>query len=211
MHLATGGGGSSSASNNVERISSSNFLDVRGSVGHRHRRFSARSVARRVRHGGHQDVYRNEPFQVIKGSSSMFGCRATVISTRCRGFVKFHLLKGPEVEDHTLYASHTVWKDRATFEAWTGGVTPTLKKGMCFGAKSLRAACLRNICGGPRRAAVVTPSGFALHEGGWVRLRSKLSEPFRPTPDRLSTALSLSANCGLLKQLKGDVARYITA
>jgi heme-degrading monooxygenase HmoA len=132
IHLATGGGGSSSASNNVERISSSNFLDVRGSVGHRHRRFSARSVAQRVRHGGHQDVYRNEPFQVIKGSSSMFGCRATVISTRCRGFVKFHLLKGPEAEDHTLYASHTVWKDRATFEAWTGGVTPTLKKGMCF-------------------------------------------------------------------------------
>jgi heme-degrading monooxygenase HmoA len=30
-----------------------------------------------------------------------------------------HLLKGPEAEDHTLYASHTVWKSRATFEAWT--------------------------------------------------------------------------------------------
>ena len=30
-----------------------------------------------------------------------------------------HLLKGPEAEDHTLYASHTVWKNRATFEAWT--------------------------------------------------------------------------------------------
>jgi heme-degrading monooxygenase HmoA len=28
-------------------------------------------------------------------------------------------LKGPEAEDHTLYASHTVWKNRATFEAWT--------------------------------------------------------------------------------------------
>jgi hypothetical protein len=24
------------------------------------------------------------------------------------GFVEFHLLKGPEAEDHTLYASHTV-------------------------------------------------------------------------------------------------------
>ena len=35
------------------------------------------------------------------------------------GFVEFHLLKGPEAEDHTLYASHTVWKNRATFEAWT--------------------------------------------------------------------------------------------
>ena len=35
------------------------------------------------------------------------------------GFIEFHLLKGPEAEDHTLYASHTVWANRATFEAWT--------------------------------------------------------------------------------------------
>jgi len=34
------------------------------------------------------------------------------------GFVEFHLLKGPEAEDHTLYASHTVWENRAVFEAW---------------------------------------------------------------------------------------------
>src|ERR1035437_1839185 len=25
----------------------------------------------------------------------------------------------PEAEDHTLYASHTVWENRAVFEAWT--------------------------------------------------------------------------------------------
>ena len=35
------------------------------------------------------------------------------------GFVEFHLLKGPEADDHTLYASHTVWQSKATFEAWT--------------------------------------------------------------------------------------------
>ena len=35
------------------------------------------------------------------------------------GFVEFHLLKGPEADDHTLYASHTVWQNRAAFEAWT--------------------------------------------------------------------------------------------
>jgi heme-degrading monooxygenase HmoA len=35
------------------------------------------------------------------------------------GFVEFHLLKGLEAEDHTLYASHTVWESRANFEAWT--------------------------------------------------------------------------------------------
>ena len=34
------------------------------------------------------------------------------------GFVVFHLLR-PEAEDHTLYASHTVWENRAVFEAWT--------------------------------------------------------------------------------------------
>jgi heme-degrading monooxygenase HmoA len=35
------------------------------------------------------------------------------------GFVEFHLLKGPGREDHTLYASHSVWRSRADFEAWT--------------------------------------------------------------------------------------------
>lgn len=35
------------------------------------------------------------------------------------GFVEFHLLRGPEAEDHVLYASHTVWRSKADFEAWT--------------------------------------------------------------------------------------------
>ena len=35
------------------------------------------------------------------------------------GFRQFHLLKGPSAEDHTLYASHTVWASQADFEAWT--------------------------------------------------------------------------------------------
>ena len=35
------------------------------------------------------------------------------------GFVEFHLLKGPEHEDFTLYSSHTVWQSKAAFEAWT--------------------------------------------------------------------------------------------
>jgi heme-degrading monooxygenase HmoA len=38
---------------------------------------------------------------------------------RVPGFVEFHLLKGPGAEDHTLYASHTVWQSKAAFEAWT--------------------------------------------------------------------------------------------
>ena len=35
------------------------------------------------------------------------------------GFKEFHLLKGPEAEDHTLYSSHTVWHDKKAFTAWT--------------------------------------------------------------------------------------------
>ena len=35
------------------------------------------------------------------------------------GFVEFQLLRGPDGEDHTLYASHTVWASREAFEAWT--------------------------------------------------------------------------------------------
>ena len=35
------------------------------------------------------------------------------------GFVEFHLLRAAAREDHVLYASHTVWRSRADFEAWT--------------------------------------------------------------------------------------------
>lgn len=36
-----------------------------------------------------------------------------------QGFKTFHLLRGPEHEDYTLFASHTVWDDKAAFDAWT--------------------------------------------------------------------------------------------
>ena len=61
-------------------------------------------------------------FRVIKGSEGAFEnvwlSRDSHLD-KVPGFVEFHLLKGPEAEDHTLYASHTVWKNRAVFEAWT--------------------------------------------------------------------------------------------
>ena len=60
---------------------------------------------------------------------------------RVPGFVEFHLLKGPEAEDHTLYASHTVWQSKAAFEAWT--------KSEEFRAAHARAGGLRE----PRSAA----------------------------------------------------------
>lgn len=61
-------------------------------------------------------------FKVVKGEEAAF---ETVWSSRrtrldeMPGFVAFHLLKGPERDDHTLYASHTVWESRQQFLDWT--------------------------------------------------------------------------------------------
>ena len=61
-------------------------------------------------------------FRVAKGSEAAFEqvwlSRDSHLD-KVPGFVEFHLLEGPEAEDHTLYASHTVWESRAVFEAWT--------------------------------------------------------------------------------------------
>ena len=35
------------------------------------------------------------------------------------GFNSFHLLRGPQLEDYTLFASHTTWQDKKAFDAWT--------------------------------------------------------------------------------------------
>jgi heme-degrading monooxygenase HmoA len=59
-------------------------------------------------------------FRVAKGSEAAFEqvwmSRDSHLE-KVPGFVEFHLLKGREAEDHTLYASHTVWENRAVFEA----------------------------------------------------------------------------------------------
>jgi heme-degrading monooxygenase HmoA len=61
-------------------------------------------------------------FRVVKGCEAAFEdvwlSRDIYLDT-VPGFVEFHLLKGPAAEDHTLYASHSVWESRAAFEAWT--------------------------------------------------------------------------------------------
>ena len=61
-------------------------------------------------------------FRVVKGSEEAFEnvwlSRDSYLDT-VPGFVEFRLLKGPEAEDHTLYASHTVWESRTAFDAWT--------------------------------------------------------------------------------------------
>jgi heme-degrading monooxygenase HmoA len=61
-------------------------------------------------------------FKVAKGSEEDF---EAVWRSRDRrladvpGFVEFHLLKGAEQDDHTLFASHTIWTSHDDFVAWT--------------------------------------------------------------------------------------------
>jgi heme-degrading monooxygenase HmoA len=35
------------------------------------------------------------------------------------GFQTFHLLRGPALDDHSLFASHSVWDNKDAFDAWT--------------------------------------------------------------------------------------------
>ena len=61
-------------------------------------------------------------FRVKKGSEDAFEKvwlgRDTYLD-RVPGFLEFHLLKGPDAEDYTLYSSHSVWQSKRAFEAWT--------------------------------------------------------------------------------------------
>jgi len=61
-------------------------------------------------------------FKVIKGEEAEFERiwkeRDTHLS-EVPGFVEFHLLRGPEHDDHTLFASHTVWESEKHFKDWT--------------------------------------------------------------------------------------------
>lgn len=61
-------------------------------------------------------------FKVRKGDEAAFEARWLGRDSQLRevpGFSEFRLLKGPEREDHTLYASHSVWDSRQAFEDWT--------------------------------------------------------------------------------------------
>ena len=58
-------------------------------------------------------------FRVKKGSEHAFERvwlgRDTYLD-RVPGFLEFHLLKGPEAEDHTLYSSHSLWQSKRAFD-----------------------------------------------------------------------------------------------
>jgi heme-degrading monooxygenase HmoA len=61
-------------------------------------------------------------FKVVRGGEAAFEEVWTSRDTFLEdvpGFVTFHLLRGPERDDHVLYSSHTIWNSRSAFEAWT--------------------------------------------------------------------------------------------
>src|ERR1700712_1341562 len=61
-------------------------------------------------------------FKVALGSETAFEDLWTSRDTHLKevpGFVEFHLLKGPQKEDHVLYSSHTIWSNYESFEGWT--------------------------------------------------------------------------------------------
>ena len=79
-------------------------------------------------------------FQVLRGSEADFETVWTSRDSHLRdvpGFIAFHLLRGPEREDHTLFASHTLWAGRAEFEAWTKSEAFRLAHGSAGGNKPL--------------------------------------------------------------------------
>jgi heme-degrading monooxygenase HmoA len=61
-------------------------------------------------------------FQVLPGEEKAFEDvwlgRDTHLD-RVPGFIEFHLLRGERQDDHTLFSSHTAWRSRDDFEAWT--------------------------------------------------------------------------------------------
>src|SRR6266540_2093844 len=95
-------------------------------------------------------------FRVKKGSEEAFEkvwlSRDTHLA-KVPGFVEFHLLKGPEHEDFTLYASHSVWQSRAAFEAWTRSAefraTSTTRASFARWTPSVTATCSAALVANP--------------------------------------------------------------
>ena len=102
-------------------------------------------------------------FKVIKGCEADFEhvwlSRDSHLD-KVPGFEEFHLLKGPELDDHTLYASHTVWQSRAAFEAWTEDLKRSARRMRRLAATSrfiwvtrsskVSRRCRRLLAGSPR-------------------------------------------------------------
>lgn len=61
-------------------------------------------------------------FKVVKGHEAEFEEIWRSRDSRLGevpGFESFKMLKGGEAEDHVLYVSHSVWRDKGVFMDWT--------------------------------------------------------------------------------------------
>lgn len=61
-------------------------------------------------------------FKVVRGREAEFEAVWTGRESHLEGvpgFLEFRLLKGPEGEAHTLYASHSLWASEGAFRDWT--------------------------------------------------------------------------------------------
>ena len=61
-------------------------------------------------------------FRINKGSETEFERIWAKRDSHLKGvpgFEEFNLLRGPVADDHTLYASHSVWKNKQHFDDWT--------------------------------------------------------------------------------------------
>ena len=66
--------------------------------------------------------YAMNRFRVAAGSEAafeeMWRTRDSQLD-KVEGFVSFRLLRGEGEEDHTVYISHSIWRDREAFMGWT--------------------------------------------------------------------------------------------
>ena len=61
-------------------------------------------------------------FKIVKGKEKDFEDVWKNRDTHLKGvngFKEFHLVKGSVNEDHTLYASHSIWMSKEAFIDWT--------------------------------------------------------------------------------------------
>jgi len=61
-------------------------------------------------------------FRVVRGQEPAFERRwleRDSYLNQVPGFIAFHLLRGPEREEYTLYSSHTMWASQQAFVDWT--------------------------------------------------------------------------------------------
>ncbi len=61
-------------------------------------------------------------FKIVRGHEETFlehWKNRTSYLGEAPGFLRFHLLRGPQTDEYTLFASHAEWASEQAFEAWT--------------------------------------------------------------------------------------------